>query len=88
MVRAGKAVKTPYLDLQCSVQGRNERAWPRRASGAYLIGRRSGRGCCTLEGRGMSYGTWLHDRKLGELEYMKYLSLSVWVLVSRKFPMI
>jgi hypothetical protein len=36
---------------------------------SHEVGRRSGRGCCTLEGQGMSYGTQPHDWKLGELEY-------------------
>jgi hypothetical protein len=39
-----------------------------RGQGAYLIGRRSGRGCCTQEGQGMGYGTQPQDGKLGELE--------------------
>jgi hypothetical protein len=87
MVRAGRLGGLLISDLQCSVERRNERPWLRRASGAYLIGRLSGRRCCTLEGQRMSYGTRPHDWKLGELEYMKSLSLSG-VLVSRKFPVI
>src|SRR3954447_17248446 len=60
------------------VEGRDEGAWPRRASRAYLIGRRSGKGCRTLEEQGMGYGTQPHDWELGELESMKTLPLPLW----------
>jgi hypothetical protein len=59
------------------VEGRNEGAWPRGASRAYLIGRRPGSGCCTLEGQGIGYGTQPHDWKLSELESMEN-SLCLW----------
>jgi hypothetical protein len=58
-------------------------ARPRHASRAYLIGRRSGRGCCTLGGRGMGYGTRPHDWKTDELESMETLSAATrWMLFS------
>jgi hypothetical protein len=43
---------------------------------AYPLGRRSGRGCCTLEGQGMGYGTRPHDWKLDELGSMRTLQPS------------
>jgi hypothetical protein len=52
----------------------------RRASRTYLIGRRSGRGCCTLEEQRMRYMAQPHAWKLPELESMKTLSLSLWGL--------
>ena len=57
----------------------NEGAWLRHVLRAYLIGRRSGRECCKLEGQGISYGIQPHDWKLGKLEYagIPYLIFSV-----------
>jgi hypothetical protein len=40
-----------------------------------LIGRRSGRGCCTLEGQGMGYGAQPHDWELDESMETLILSL-------------
>jgi hypothetical protein len=68
---------------QTGFERRNEGAWPRRVSRAYLTGRRSGRGGCTLESQGMGYGTQPHDWKLDELESMKTLCLIVSVRIPR-----
>jgi len=70
------------------VEERGEGAWQRRVSRGYLKGRRLGRGCRTLEGQGVRYGTQPHDWKLGELESMKNSLSFVWVFVSEKLPVI
>jgi hypothetical protein len=80
-IMSGKAF-TPVISLppdqpsNRSTKGRNEEVWLRRVSRGYLIGRRSGQGCCTLEGQGMGYGNRPHDWKLSELESMETLSPS------------
>jgi hypothetical protein len=68
---------------QTGFERRKEGAWPRPALRAYLIGRRPGRGCCTLERQGMGYGTQPPDWKLDELESMKPLCLIVSVRILR-----